>query len=77
MADSTAPSAARDAPQPEPPATLASDTASAADALHWLRRICQLTDYEVAGTTADDWASAAIGIGEPSRGAGLQDRPLA
>ena len=51
------------------------DRAGAPDDLYCLRLICQLTDYDVASTTADDWARAARGIGDASRGPGLQDRP--
>ena len=71
MANSTLPPWALDAashaaePQGRLP-TGESERAGAPDELHCLRLICQLTDYDVASTTADDWARAARGLGESS-----------
>lgn len=33
-----------------------------ADDLHLLRLVCQITDYEVGGTTDEDWAAVEPGV---------------
>jgi hypothetical protein len=76
MAHSTPPTSAHDERLPEAPLDrIESEPTWVADDLHLVRLVCQLTDYEVAGTTTDDSGIAAFGIGDRPRAPRLHDRP--